>query len=75
MVSAATSLGGTSRFRQRKLNVKTPLKIHKENDVEVDDGGAAGEDASDAALGLGMGLGVGGLPKVESGVESKEEKV
>lgn len=77
MVSATAALGGGSRFRQRKLNVKAALAILKESDIESDTTGVAGtgDDAADAALGIGMGLGVGGLPKVESGVESKEEKV
>lgn len=56
-----------SRFRQRKLSTKQSLSILHETDIEstpLDDFAAI--ERTDA---------VSSLPQVESGVESKEERV
>lgn len=74
LTSSSTTTTSGSRFRQRKLNVKAHLPVLREADFVGIDGahnnahdGQDGDRAHDSAL--------TSLPKVESGVESKEEKV
>ena len=64
----------STRFRQRKLNTKSNLRILREADldpghVELNVNGVNG------GLDEGVDGAAANLPKVESGVESKEEKV
>ncbi|KAB8416336.1 hypothetical protein FH972_024856 [Carpinus fangiana] len=67
MRGAAGPAGG-SRFRARKLNTKTALTILRESDV-------AGDIAEhDTHIGTERSDAITSLPKVESGVESKEER-
>ncbi|KAI9722094.1 MAG: Enhancer of polycomb-like protein 1 [Chrysothrix sp. TS-e1954] len=64
----------STRFRQRKLNTKSNLRILREDDLDpghVD----LGASVNGSVYGDGEGAGAAtSLPKVESGVESKEEK-
>lgn len=58
----------TRLVRQRKLNVKSNLHIIREAEI-------ADQDAHDGADRSGFQDSLTSLPKVESGVESKEERV
>jgi len=97
--STTITTGGSTRFRQRKLNVKAALPILRERDIEPAEGGTVTNNASRAATGEpeskeaindtpttatasgrisaltpSESFTIGGLPKVESGVDTKEEK-
>ena len=58
------------RVRTKKINPKTNLAILRESDIPDFDGDNAALEAADKGIDANTGL-----PKVESGVESKEEKV
>lgn len=70
MRGTAAAVGG-SRFRARKLNTKTALTILRESDVAGDANGSEHE----THIGTERSDAITSLPKVESGVESKEEQV
>lgn len=55
-----------SRFRARKLGVKQNLAVLREADLDAHAGGAETGERNDPLT---------SLPKLETGVESKEEKV
>lgn len=54
-----------SRFRARKLGVKQNLTVLREADIDLHAGGESGERHEPLAS----------LPKLETGVDTKEEKV
>ena len=58
------------RVRTKKINPKSNLTILRETDLPEFDGDNAALEAADRGIDANTGL-----PKVESGVESKEEKV
>ena len=58
------------RVRTKKINPKTNLTILRESDLPDFDEDNAAIEAADRGIDANTGL-----PKLESGVESKEEKV
>ena len=67
MVKMVTRIQTSNRFRSRKLSTKINLVIHRESNLDTSTHyDAATSDQQDV---------LSNLPKVETGVESKEERV